>query len=249
MEALCEDSLCPYPYSCWPRSAFPLLRRRPRRQRRRANPAAAAPAGNIEAMSCLGAKSCIGVGDYASPVKGVSAFLRTWNGAAWGPIYGAVPGERERLPLEHLVHFREVLRRGRRPDHRGEHRPAGGDVERVRLDADRAARPGQVDQGHRTRQRLVRHRAVLRGDRRVRRDDRAIRRTTTANCPRASSTPGTGRSGRRPTRRHRAARESRRPSWAGCPAGRRPTASRSDPPTSPSSPSRSSPTRPITQWR
>jgi len=56
-----------------------------------ANAAAAAPAGAIEAMSCLGAKSCIGIGDYASPVKGESAFLRTWNGAAWGPIYGALP--------------------------------------------------------------------------------------------------------------------------------------------------------------
>jgi hypothetical protein len=56
-----------------------------------ANPAAAAPAGNIEAMSCVAAKSCIGVGDYASPVKGASAFLRTWNGAAWGPIYGTLP--------------------------------------------------------------------------------------------------------------------------------------------------------------
>jgi hypothetical protein len=56
-----------------------------------ANAAAAAPAGNIEAMSCLGAKSCIGIGDYASPVNGESAFLRTWNGAGWGPIYGALP--------------------------------------------------------------------------------------------------------------------------------------------------------------
>lgn len=56
-----------------------------------ATAAAVAPAGTIEAMSCLGAKSCIGVGDYASPVKGASAFLRTWNGASWGPLYGAVP--------------------------------------------------------------------------------------------------------------------------------------------------------------
>jgi hypothetical protein len=55
------------------------------------NKAVAAPTGGIEAMSCLSAKSCIGIGDYASPVKGVSAFLRTWNGADWGPIYGAVP--------------------------------------------------------------------------------------------------------------------------------------------------------------
>ena len=56
-----------------------------------AHVAAAAPAGGIETMSCLGAKSCIGLGVYTSPVKGESAFLRTWNGAAWGPIYGALP--------------------------------------------------------------------------------------------------------------------------------------------------------------
>ena len=56
-----------------------------------AHAAAAAPAGGIEAMSCLSAKSCIGLGYYASPVKGESAFLRTWNGAVWGPIYGGLP--------------------------------------------------------------------------------------------------------------------------------------------------------------
>ena len=56
-----------------------------------AHAAAAAPAGAIAAMSCTGANSCIGVGDYTTPVKGVSAFLRTWNGAGWGPIFGAVP--------------------------------------------------------------------------------------------------------------------------------------------------------------
>jgi hypothetical protein len=42
-------------------------------------------------MSCLSAKSCIGLGGYVSPVDGVSAFLRTWNGAAWDPVYGALP--------------------------------------------------------------------------------------------------------------------------------------------------------------
>jgi len=51
-----------------------------------ANVTAAAPVGGIEAMSCLGPKSCIGLGTYATPVHGVSAFLRTWNGTAWGPI-------------------------------------------------------------------------------------------------------------------------------------------------------------------
>ena len=56
-----------------------------------AHAAAAAAPGGIEAMSCLSAKSCIGVGVYTSPVKGESAFLRTWNGAAWGPIYGGLP--------------------------------------------------------------------------------------------------------------------------------------------------------------
>jgi hypothetical protein len=63
--------------------------------------AAAAPAGNIVAMSCLGAKSCIGIGNYASPVSGESAFLRTWNGTAWSQT--APPSPASSLHVSELL--------------------------------------------------------------------------------------------------------------------------------------------------
>lgn len=54
--------------------------------------AASASAGSVVAMSCANSKSCVGLANYVTPVNGVSAFLRNWNGKAWGPAYGAVPG-------------------------------------------------------------------------------------------------------------------------------------------------------------
>jgi hypothetical protein len=53
--------------------------------------AASAPAGSIVAMSCPTSKSCVGIGSTEGALGGTS-FLRTWNGKAWGPAYGALPG-------------------------------------------------------------------------------------------------------------------------------------------------------------
>jgi hypothetical protein len=58
-----------------------------------AAPAAAtsAPAGNIGTLACYGPKSCIGLGAM-TPTQSAEYYLQTWNGRAWGPVFGRLPG-------------------------------------------------------------------------------------------------------------------------------------------------------------
>jgi hypothetical protein len=53
--------------------------------------AATPPPGDIIAASCFGPTACVGLGNYSPPVNGVSAFLRTWNGTSWGPLFAPLP--------------------------------------------------------------------------------------------------------------------------------------------------------------
>src|SRR5689334_4102991 len=55
--------------------------------------AAASTPGNIENLTCFGPQSCIGLG-ASTPAQNAEYYLQTWNGHAWGPVFGRIPGSR-----------------------------------------------------------------------------------------------------------------------------------------------------------
>lgn len=55
--------------------------------------AAAAPVGNIVAVDCIGAKTCVGLGQF-TPAQSSEYYLRTWNGTAWSASYAPLPGSK-----------------------------------------------------------------------------------------------------------------------------------------------------------